>query len=108
MGSDAELGMMYSALLCQDCGVDLSGENLVAACKAAGVSVPASKATIFASLCEKIDLSEVLGNMAVGGGGGAPAASGDAAPADASKPAAAAAPAEESEGDDDMGFGLFD
>eukprot|EP01060_Flectonema_neradi_P034200 TRINITY_DN5939_c0_g1_i1.p2 TRINITY_DN5939_c0_g1~~TRINITY_DN5939_c0_g1_i1.p2 ORF type:complete len:108 (+),score=43.20 TRINITY_DN5939_c0_g1_i1:56-379(+) len=107
MGANTELGMMYSALICEDCGVDKSGSNLVSACKAAGITVNAGKADIFANLFEKVDLSELLGNMSVGGGGAAPADSSAPAGGD-DKPAAAAAPVEESEGDDDMGFGLFD
>ena len=98
---------MLSALICDDCGVDKSGANLVAACKAGGVSVKSSTADVFAKLLENVDLSELLGNLSCGGGGAAPAA-GDAPAAAAAAPAAAAAaPAEES--DEDMGdFGLFD
>ena len=98
---------MFAALVCHDCGVEVSSENIKAASKAGGVDIKASYADVFASVLGKVNLDDLLGNLAVGGGA-APAAA--AAPAGGAAPAAAAAApaAEPSEEDEDMGFGLFD
>ncbi|KAJ9469445.1 60S acidic ribosomal protein P1 [Diplonema papillatum] len=104
----SELACIYAALICEDCSVDKSADNFVAAGKAANVSVKASSAKVMAKLLTKVDLADVLGNIAVGGGGGAAAPAAAAADKkEDAKPAAAAEPAEDT--DEDMGeFGLFD
>ncbi|KAJ9469443.1 60S acidic ribosomal protein P1 [Diplonema papillatum] len=104
----SELACIYAALICEDCSVDKSADNFVAAGTAAGIKVKPSCAKTMAKLLTKVDLADVLGNIAVGGGGGgAAAAAAPAAAKEDAKPAAAAEPAEDT--DEDMGeFGLFD
>ena len=78
--------------------------------KAANVGVESYWPSLFAKLCEKRNIDDLITNVGSGGGGTAPVAVAASAAA-----TAAAAPAveekkeeEKEESDDDMGFSLFD
>ncbi|KAL3653723.1 hypothetical protein CASFOL_003404 [Castilleja foliolosa] len=88
-----------------------SAEKIATLVKAANLTVESYWPSLFAKLCEKKNIEDLIMNVGSGGGAAvsvsAPAASGGAA--------AAAAPAAEEkkeeakeESDDDMGFSLFD
>merc|ERR1712025_441283 len=109
--SNSELACVYAALILQDDGLEISGDNLNTLIKAADVECDSYWPGLFAKALDGIDIKALVSN--VGAGGGAPAAGGAAAGGEA---AAEEAPAEEAkkeeseeeESDDDMGFGLFD
>merc|ERR1712150_220842 len=109
--SNSELACVYAALILQDDGLEISGDNLTTLIKAADVECDSYWPGLFAKALDGIDIKALVSN--VGAGGGAPAAAGGAAAGEA---AAEEAPAEEAkkeeseeeESDDDMGFGLFD
>merc|ERR1712212_408689 len=109
--SNSELACVYAALILQDDGLEISGDNLTTLIKAADVECDSYWPGLFAKALDGIDIKALVSN--VGAGGGAPAAAGGAAGGEA---AAEEAPAEEAkkeeseeeESDDDMGFGLFD
>merc|ERR1712212_1352636 len=109
--SNSELACVYAALILQDDGLEISGDNLTTLIKDADVECDSYWPGLFAKALDGIDIKALVSN--VGAGGGAPAAAGGAAGGEA---AAEEAPAEEAkkeeseeeESDDDMGFGLFD
>uniref|UniRef100_A0A7I4BBL0 60S acidic ribosomal protein P1 n=1 Tax=Physcomitrium patens TaxID=3218 RepID=A0A7I4BBL0_PHYPA len=105
--SVSELACTYACLILHDDGIAITIAALV---KAANVQVEGYWPGLFAKLCEKRSVDDLITNVG-GGGGGAVAVS--AAPA--ASAAAEAAPKEEEkkeepkeESDDDMGFSLFD
>merc|ERR1712025_1202686 len=110
--SNSELACVYAALILQDDGLEISGDNLTTLIKAADVECDSYWPGFFAKALDGIDIKALVSN--VGAGGGAPAAAGGAAAG--GEAAAEEAPAEEAkkeeseeeESDDDMGFGLFD
>merc|ERR1711860_156244 len=110
--SNSELACVYAALILQDDGLEISGDNLTTLIKAADVECDSYWPGLFAKALDGIDIKALVSN--VGAGGGAPAAAGGAAAG--GEAAAEEAPAEEAkkeeseeeESDDDMGFGLFD
>ncbi|ORZ01442.1 60s acidic ribosomal protein-domain-containing protein [Syncephalastrum racemosum] len=108
--STAELAVVYAALILQDGEVEITADKLQALTKAAGVSVDAAWANIFAKALEGQDLKSILSN--IGQPGAAPAGAAGAAGAAAGGAAAPAAEEkkeeEAEESDEDMGFGLFD
>merc|ERR1712146_395949 len=89
----------YAALMLADGEVDVTADNLNAAIKAAGGSVPAYYAALFEKAASMCPVKEMIKDVGVGSG--APAAAGGAAPAAAAK--------EESEEEEEMaaGPGLF-
>ncbi|XP_042063925.1 60S acidic ribosomal protein P1-like [Salvia splendens] len=107
-----ELACTYAALVLHDDGIPITAEKISTLLKAANLSVESYWPSLFAKLCEKRNVEDLIMNVGAGGGGGAVAV---AAPT-AGGAAAAAAPAaeekkkeeEKEESDDDMGFGLFD
>ncbi|XP_057799882.1 60S acidic ribosomal protein P1-like [Salvia miltiorrhiza] len=112
--SVGELACTYAALILHDDGIPITAEKISTLLKAANLSVESYWPSLFAKLCEKRNVEDLIVNVGAGGGGGAVAV---AAPAGAAGgAAAAAAPAaeekkkeeEKEESDDDMGFGLFD
>merc|ERR1712168_1043595 len=103
--SNSELACVYAALILQDDGLEISGDNLTTLIKAADVECDSYWPGLFAKALDGIDIKALVSN--VGAGGGAPAAGGAAAGEAAAEEAAPAAE-EEKESDDDMGFGLFD
>ncbi|KAG0554969.1 hypothetical protein M758_12G137400 [Ceratodon purpureus] len=109
--SVSELACTYACLILHDDGIAITADKIATLVKAAGVSVEGYWPSLFAKLCEKRSVEDLITNVGSGGGGGAVAVS--AAPA-AGGAAAAEAPKEEvkeepkEESDDDMGFSLFD
>nr|GME18607.1 60S acidic ribosomal protein P1-like [Ipomoea batatas] len=107
--SIGELACTYAALILHDDGIPVTAEKIAALVKSANVTVESYWPSLFAKLCEKRNIEDLIMNVGAGGGGGAVAvaapAAGGAAPA-AAAPAAEEEPKEES--DDDMGFSLFD
>ncbi|KAL7146051.1 hypothetical protein ABFS83_06G015200 [Erythranthe nasuta] len=111
--SVGEIACTYAALILHDDGIAVTAEKIAALLKAANLSVESYWPSLFAKLCEKRNIEDLV--MNVGSGGGGAAAVAVAAPTGgASGAAAAAAPAAEEkkeakeESDDDMGFSLFD
>ena len=109
--STSELACVYSALILQDDGLEISADNLNTLIKAANVEVDSYWPGLFAKALDGIDIKTLVSN--VGSGAGAPAAGGAGAAAADAAPAEEAAVEEkkeesEEESDDDMGFGLFD
>ncbi|XP_047974356.1 60S acidic ribosomal protein P1-like [Salvia hispanica] len=111
--SVGELACTYAALVLHDDGIPITAEKISTLLKAANLSVESYWPSLFAKLCEKRNVEDLIMNVGAGGGGAAVAV---AAPTGAGGGAAAAAPAaeekkkeeEKEESDDDMGFGLFD
>ncbi|XP_042061649.1 60S acidic ribosomal protein P1-like [Salvia splendens] len=111
--SVGELACTYAALVLHDDGIPITADKISTLLKAANLSVESYWPSLFAKLCEKRNVEDLIMNVGAGGGGGAVAV---AAPTGAGGGAAAAAPAaeekkkeeEKEESDDDMGFGLFD
>ncbi|XP_047966590.1 60S acidic ribosomal protein P1-like [Salvia hispanica] len=111
--SVGELACTYAALVLHDDGIPITAEKISTLLKAANLSVESYWPSLFAKLCEKRNVEDLIMNVGAGGGGGAVAV---AAPTGGAGGAAAAAPAaeekkkeeEKEESDDDMGFGLFD
>ncbi|KAL6581594.1 hypothetical protein OROMI_007517 [Orobanche minor] len=111
--SVGELACTYAALILHDDGIAITAEKIATLVKAANLTVESYWPSLFAKLCEKKNIEDLVVNVGAGGGGGAVAVS---APAGGAGGAAApAAPAEEEkkeepkeESDDDMGLSLFD
>merc|ERR1712212_876856 len=108
--SNSELACVYAALILQDDGLEISGDNLTTLIKAADVECDSYWPGLFAKALDGIDIKALVSN--VGAGGGAPAggaaAGGEAAAEEAPAEEAKKEESEEEESDDDMGFGLFD
>uniref|UniRef100_A0A7C9CP30 60S acidic ribosomal protein P1 n=1 Tax=Opuntia streptacantha TaxID=393608 RepID=A0A7C9CP30_OPUST len=108
--SFAEQACAYAALILHDDGIPITGEKITTLVKAANVEVESYWPSLFAKLCEKRNVEDLIMNVGAGGGGAAPVA---AAPAGAAAPAAEEKKEEKKEepkeeSDDDMGFSLFD
>merc|ERR1712121_86896 len=109
--STSELACVYSALILQDDGLEITADNLNTLIKAANVECDSYWPGLFAKALDGIDIKSLVSN--VGSGAGAPAAGGaggaaEAAPAEEAKEEEKKEESEEEESDDDMGFGLFD
>ncbi|KAL8253238.1 hypothetical protein R6Q59_036931 [Mikania micrantha] len=109
----SELACTYAALILQDDCIAITAEKIAKLVNAANVSVESYWPSLFAKLCEKKNLDDLIMNVGAGGGGAAvPVAASSGGGGGA--PAAAAPAAEEKkeeakeESDDDMGFSLFD
>ncbi|XP_073306139.1 large ribosomal subunit protein P1-like isoform X2 [Primulina huaijiensis] len=112
--SVAELACSYAALILYDDGIAVTAEKIAALVKAGGLTVESYWPSLFAKLCEKRNIEDLVMNVGSGGGGSAAVAVSAPAGGAASGSATAAAPVVEEkkepkeESDDDMGFSLFD
>ncbi|KAL8538230.1 hypothetical protein ACS0TY_000268 [Phlomoides rotata] len=111
--SIGELACTYAALALHDDGIAVTAEKIATLLKAANLSVESYWPSLFAKLCEKRNVEDLLTNVGSGGGGAvavsAPAGGASGGAAAAAAPVAEAKKEEEKEeSDDDMGFGLFD
>ncbi|GFP88745.1 60S acidic ribosomal protein p1 [Phtheirospermum japonicum] len=111
--SVGELACTYAALVLHDDGIAVTAEKIATLVKAANLTVESYWPSLFAKLCEKKNIEDLV--MNVGSGGGAAVAVSAPAGGASGGAAAAAAPAAEEkkeeakeESDDDMGFSLFD
>ncbi|KAI7743322.1 hypothetical protein M8C21_025832 [Ambrosia artemisiifolia] len=108
----SELACTYASLILHDDGIAITADKIATLVSAANVTIESYWPSLFAKLCEKKNLDDLIMNVGAGGGGGAAVAV--AAPSGGGAPAAAAPAAEEKkeeakeESDDDMGFSLFD
>ncbi|KAL8049343.1 hypothetical protein ABFX02_06G015300 [Erythranthe guttata] len=110
--SVGEIACTYAALILHDDGIAVTAEKIAALLKAANLSVESYWPSLFAKLCEKRNIEDLVMNVGSGGGGAAVAVAAPTGGASGA-PAAAAPAAEEKkeakeESDDDMGFSLFD
>ncbi|CAI9775103.1 unnamed protein product [Fraxinus pennsylvanica] len=115
--SVGEIAFTYASLILHD--DDIAAEKIATLLKAANVTVDSYWLILFAKLCEKRNIVDLITNVGSGGGGGGGGAVAVAVAAPTGRvggaPAAVAAPAAEEkkeepkeESDDDMGFSLFD
>ncbi|KAL7137930.1 hypothetical protein ABFS83_10G128300 [Erythranthe nasuta] len=114
MSSVGEIACTYAALILHDDGIPITAEKISTLLKAANLTVESYWPSLFAKLCEKRNIDDLIMNVGSGGGGAAVAA---AAPAGGASVGAAAAPAveeakeeesKEESDDEDLGFSLFD
>ncbi|CAA0813063.1 60S acidic ribosomal protein family [Striga hermonthica] len=112
--SVGELACTYASLILHDDGIAVTAEKIATLVKAANLTVESYWPSLFAKLCEKRDIEDLITNVG-SGGGAAVAVSAPAAGSSGGAAAAAATPAAEEkkeepkeESDDDMGFSLFD
>merc|ERR1711955_191497 len=98
--SNSELACVYAALILQDDGLEISGDNLTTLIKAADVECDSYWPGLFAKALDGIDIKALVSN--VGAGGGGPAAGGEAAAEEAPAEEAKKEESEEEESDDDM------
>ncbi|KAL7137908.1 hypothetical protein ABFS83_10G126500 [Erythranthe nasuta] len=114
MSSVGEIACTYAALILHDDGIPITAEKISTLLKAANLTVESYWPSLFAKLCEKRNIDDLIMNVGSGGGGAAVAA---AAPAGGASIGAAAAPAveeakeeesKEESDDEDLGFSLFD
>ncbi|KAL8534687.1 hypothetical protein ACS0TY_010640 [Phlomoides rotata] len=107
--SFGELACTYDSLIHDD-GIPVTAEKIVTLVKTANVTVDSYWSSLFAKLCEKRNIDDLVTNIGSGGGGAivvaAPTSGAGGAPAAAAAPAAIEKEEEKEESDDDMGFGL--
>ncbi|KAL0718213.1 hypothetical protein Bca4012_067535 [Brassica carinata] len=114
MANTSELACTYAALILHDDGIEITAEKIAKLVKAAKVNVESYWPSLFAKLCQKKNIDELIMNVGASGD-----ADGAAATVATNVPAAAQAlPAAEEtkkkkeevkeESEDDMVFGLFD
>ncbi|KAI3807970.1 hypothetical protein L1987_23909 [Smallanthus sonchifolius] len=108
----SELACTYASLILHDDCIAITAEKIATLVSAANVNIESYWPSLFAKLCEKKNLDDLIMNVGAGGVGDAVAV---AAPSGGGAAPAAAAPAAEEkkeeakeESDDDMGFSLFD
>ncbi|KAL9163012.1 hypothetical protein ABFS82_06G014800 [Erythranthe guttata] len=112
--SVGEIACTYAALILHDDGIAVTAEKIAALLKAANLTVESYWPSLFAKLCEKRNIEDLVMNVGSGGGGAAVAVAAPTGGAAGGAAAAAAPVAEEKkeeakeESDDDMGFSLFD
>ncbi|KAL6527012.1 hypothetical protein OROGR_016102 [Orobanche gracilis] len=109
--SVGELACTYAALILHDDGIAVTAEKIATLVKAANLTVESYWPSLFAKLCEKKNIEDLVVNVCGGGGGGGAAVSVSAPSGGAG---GAAAPAEDEkeepkeESDDDLCLDLFD
>ncbi|KZV40948.1 hypothetical protein F511_05193 [Dorcoceras hygrometricum] len=96
--SVAEVACTYAALILHDDGIAVTAEKIAALVKAGGLTVESYWPSLFAKLCEKRNIEDLVMNVGCGGGG-APVAVAAPAGGAAAGSAAAAAPAAEEKKD---------
>merc|ERR1711862_1082949 len=102
--STSELACVYSALILQDDGLEITADNLNTLIKAANVDVESYWPGLFAKALDGIDIKSLVSNVG-SGVGAAPAGGGaDAPAAEEAKEEEKKEESEEEESDDDMGF----
>ncbi|KAL2558794.1 60S acidic ribosomal protein family [Forsythia ovata] len=111
--SVGETACTYASLILHDDGIPVTAEKIATLVKAANVTVESYWPSLFARLCEKRNVGDLITNVGSGGGGAvavaAPTGGAGGAPAAAAAPAAEEKKEEpKEESDDDMGFSLFD
>ncbi|GAA0173829.1 ribosomal protein [Lithospermum erythrorhizon] len=98
--STSELACTYACLILHDDGIPITAEKISTLVKAANVNVESYWPNLFAKLCEKKNIEDLIMNVGAGGGGvaaAAPVAVAAAAPAAEEKKKAEPEP----ESDDD-------
>ncbi|CAA3011665.1 60S acidic ribosomal P1-like [Olea europaea subsp. europaea] len=111
--SSGEAACTYACLILHDDGIPITAEKISTLVKAANVKVESYWPSLFAKLCEKRNIEDLIMNVGAGGAAAAVAVAAPTGGAGAGAAAAAAPAAEEKnepkeESDEDMGFGLFD
>ncbi|XP_016436977.1 large ribosomal subunit protein P1-like [Nicotiana tabacum] len=110
MSSTGELTCTYACLILHDDGIPINAEKIGTLIKAANLKVESYWPSLFAKLCQKMNVDELVMNVGVGVGG--TAASTASAPAHdaAAAPSANDKKKEEvkEESDDELMFSLFD
>ncbi|XP_076904522.1 large ribosomal subunit protein P1-like [Bidens hawaiensis] len=109
----SELACTYASLILHDDGISITAEKIATLVSAANVAIESYWPSLFAKLCEKKNLDDLVMNVGAVGGGAAVAvaasAGGGCGAAVADAPAAEEKKEEaKEESDDDMGFSLFD
>ncbi|KAL8521067.1 hypothetical protein ACS0TY_011567 [Phlomoides rotata] len=104
-----ELACTYAALILHDEGISVTAEKIATLVKAANVPVESYWPGLFAKLCEKRDIDDLIMNVGSGGGASVVAAPVGGAPSGAAAAAPETAVEEtKEESDDDMNmFDLF-
>ncbi|KAG7551777.1 hypothetical protein ISN45_Aa06g024150 [Arabidopsis thaliana x Arabidopsis arenosa] len=110
--STSELACTYAALILHDDGIEITAENISKLVKTANVNVESYWPSLFAKLCEKKNIDDLIMNVGAGGCGsvGPDTAAAPAASQSASSPKEKKNEKEEikEESEDDMIIGLFD
>ncbi|KAK6135158.1 hypothetical protein DH2020_031106 [Rehmannia glutinosa] len=112
--SVGELACTYASLILHDDGIAVTAEKIATLVKAANLTVESYWPSLFAKLCEKRNIEDLVMNVGSGGGAAvavaAPAGGASGAPLPLLPPPLSELLQEEpkEESDDDMGFSLFD
>ncbi|XP_070019735.1 uncharacterized protein LOC107801194 [Nicotiana tabacum] len=115
MSSTGELACTYACLILHDDGIPINAEKIGSLIKAANLKVESYWPSLFAKLCQKMNVDELVMNIGVGGTASSTAAV-TAAPAPTTGNDATAAPSAndkkkedvKEESDDELMFSLFD
>ncbi|KAM9963027.1 hypothetical protein ACTFIW_006248 [Dictyostelium discoideum] len=106
-----ELACIYSGLLLQDDGIEITADKIKTLLEAANITVASHWPGLYARSLAKVNIPELLLNAGSSGAAGAApvaAATSAAAPAAAAKKEVKKEEVKKEESDDDMGMGLFD
>ncbi|KAM9982576.1 hypothetical protein ACTFIZ_007107 [Dictyostelium cf. discoideum] len=107
-----ELACIYSGLLLQDDGIEITADKIKTLLEAANITVASHWPGLYARSLAKVNIPELLLNAGSSGAAGAApvaaATNAAAAPAAAAKKETKKEEVKKEESDDDMGMGLFD
>ncbi|KAM3343023.1 60S acidic ribosomal protein P1-1 [Capsicum chinense] len=114
MSSTGELACTYACLILHDDGIPVTAEKIATVVKAANLQVESYWPSLFAKLCEKKNVEDLIMNVGSGGtaaptgavAGAPPVTGDDAATASSAADKKKEEPKEES--DDEAMFSLFD
>ncbi|XP_027163354.1 60S acidic ribosomal protein P1-like [Coffea eugenioides] len=95
-----ELACIYTSWILYDDGIHVTAEKIATLVKAANLIVESYWPSLFAKLCKKRNIEDLIVNFSCGGGAAAPVGGGGATPAAAEEKKEAA----KEESDEDMGF----